>query len=155
MYVDYDTSTDWTIYHCLYYYFVLLLLFLLNITFICAEWINNHCKHWAMFAPSLKDIDWNVISAIFIVIWVSIYRKIIVHKRIGHRAPKKLPKPFNHKLMICVDVHFVHRWMNIHVYQRMHFTECLKKTDERKSPQEKMPAWENSSLRFIEAFHQW
>jgi len=31
----------------------------------------------------------------------------------------------------------------------------IKKTEERESPQEAMPAWENSSLGFIEAVHQW
>jgi len=31
----------------------------------------------------------------------------------------------------------------------------LNLTDERESPQEAWPAWENSSLGFIEAVHQW
>jgi len=31
----------------------------------------------------------------------------------------------------------------------------LKKTDARESPQVAKPAWENSSLGFIEAAYQW
>jgi len=35
-----------------------------------------------------------------------------------------------------------------------HF-DCYNNTDERESHQEAQPAWENSSLGFIEAVHQW
>jgi len=35
------------------------------------------------------------------------------------------------------------------------FQKNSVKTDERESPQEAQPEWENSSLVFIEAVHQW